>query len=108
VQLGKERAAAHGGTGLPSGQVEVERTVRDLHSIIGDEVFLVAAGALRNVFQHWHRTQVGVELWYDAREFRLRVRHDGRGIDPQILAGGGRASPKSAIARGVRAAPATT
>ena len=49
-----------------------------------------AAEALRNVFQHSRATQVEVELCYDAREFRLRVRDDGQGIDPQILAGGGR------------------
>ena len=50
----------------------------------------MAMEALRNVFQHSLATQVEVELCYDAREFRLRVRDDGQGIDPQILAGGGR------------------
>jgi signal transduction histidine kinase len=50
----------------------------------------VTEPATDNVFQHSRATQVEVELCYDAREFRLRVRDDGQGIDPQILAGGGR------------------
>jgi ligand-binding sensor domain-containing protein/signal transduction histidine kinase len=90
VRLGTELAAAHSGTAAPSVQVEVEGTVCDLHPIIRDEVFRVAAEALHNVFQHSHATQVEVELWYDPREFRLRVRDDGQGIDPQILTVGGR------------------
>jgi signal transduction histidine kinase len=31
-----------------------------------------------------------VELRYDGRQFRLRVRDNGQGVDPQILAAGGR------------------
>jgi len=31
-----------------------------------------------------------VEITYDPRQFRLRVRDDGRGIDPGILEDGGR------------------
>jgi signal transduction histidine kinase/ligand-binding sensor domain-containing protein len=90
VGLGKDLAAAHGGSDTPSVRVAVEGTVRDLHPIVRDEVFRVTAEALRNVFQHSRAVQVEVELCYDAREFRLRVRDDGQGIDPQILAGGGR------------------
>ena len=78
VRLGKELAAAHSGVDAPSVQVAVEGTVRDLHPIVRDEVFRVGAEALRNVFQHSHATQVEVELCYDVREFRLRVRDDGR------------------------------
>ena len=32
-----------------------------------------------------------MEIIYDSREFRLRIRDDGRGIDPAILETGGRA-----------------
>jgi len=31
-----------------------------------------------------------VEIIYDSREFRLRFRDDGRGIDPEVLEKGGR------------------
>ena len=33
---------------------------------------------------------VEVEILYETRQFRLRVRDDGRGIHPEILAKGGR------------------
>ena len=32
-----------------------------------------------------------MEIRYDSRELRLRVRDDGRGIDAKVLDGGGRA-----------------
>jgi signal transduction histidine kinase len=61
-----------------------------LHPIVRDEVFRIAAEALRNAYQHSHGEQVEVELRYDPRQFRLRVRDDGQGIDPLLLASGGR------------------
>ena len=97
VRLGNElvdraagRAAATDGNGPMTVKVEVEGTVRDLHPIIRDEVFRVAAEALRNAVQHSQGTRVEVELWYESREFRLRVRDDGQGIDPPLLGVGGR------------------
>ena len=31
-----------------------------------------------------------MEITYESREFRLRIRDDGRGIDPEVLEKGGR------------------
>ena len=31
-----------------------------------------------------------MDLHYDSRELRLRIRDDGKGIDPQVLGAGGR------------------
>jgi signal transduction histidine kinase len=53
-------------------------------------VYRIAKEALRNAFQHSYGTQIEVELRYHGRQFRLRVRDDGQGVDPQILASGGR------------------
>jgi signal transduction histidine kinase len=64
---------------------------RRLHPIIRDEIYRIAAEALRNALQHSQATQIEVELSYDVREFRLQVRDDGEGIDPQLLASEGRA-----------------
>ena len=36
------------------------------------------------------RRKIEVELWYDERQFRMRVRDDGKGIDPKFLDEGGR------------------
>jgi signal transduction histidine kinase len=64
---------------------------RNLHPILRDEVYRIASEALRNAFRHAQARQIEVELRYDDREFRLRVRDDGKGIDPKVLGGDGRA-----------------
>ena len=69
----------------------MEGTPRDLAPLVGDEVYRIAVEALRNAFRHANATRVEVEVHYDRREFRLRVRDDGKGIDPKVLAGGGAA-----------------
>jgi len=74
----------------PTFRVAVEGESRDLHPIIRDEIYKIAAEALRNVFRHAQAQQVEVEIRYDKEQFRLRVRDDGRGVDPKVLADDGR------------------
>jgi signal transduction histidine kinase len=71
-------------------RVEVLGTPRALHPIVRDEVFRIAGEALRNSFGHAAARQIEVELRYDDRQLRLRVRDDGKGIDPEVLRGDGR------------------
>ncbi len=66
-------------------RVEVQGTPRALHPIVRDEVFRIAGEALRNAFRHAAAKQVEVELRYDVRELQVRVRDDGKGIDPAVL-----------------------
>jgi signal transduction histidine kinase len=73
----------------PTFRVALEGQPRDLHPIVRDEVYKIAAEALRNAFRHAYAGQVEVEIRYDDQEFRLHVRDDGRGIDPVVLAGHG-------------------
>jgi signal transduction histidine kinase len=68
----------------------VEGARSRLHPIVRDEVYRIAREALRNAFQHSQGTQIEVELRYHAGQFRLRIRDDGRGVDPEILDSGGR------------------
>jgi signal transduction histidine kinase/ligand-binding sensor domain-containing protein len=77
---------ADGSSLRPSFHVTVEGETRELHPILRDDIYKIAAEALRNAFQHAHAGQVEVEIRYDNEEFRLRVRDDGRGIDPAVLA----------------------
>jgi signal transduction histidine kinase/ligand-binding sensor domain-containing protein len=70
--------------------MEVQGTPRALHPIVRDEVFRIAGEALRNAFRHADATQVEVELRYDVRDLRVRVRDDGKGIDPEVLRAEGR------------------
>src|SRR5262249_14273361 len=63
---------------------------RDLHPMVLEETYLIGREAIANAFAHSQAQQIKVEMIYDHRHFRLRVRDDGRGIDKTILDGGGR------------------
>jgi len=86
-----EGLAADPENGRPAAfRVSVEGEPRDLHPILRDEIYRIAAEALRNAFRHAQARQVEVEIRYDDEQFRLRVRDDGKGIDPAVLSGQGR------------------
>lgn len=70
----------------PNFRVAVEGESRNLHPILRDETYKIAAEALRNSFNHAQANQVEVEIRYDSEQFRLRVRDDGKGIAPAVLA----------------------
>ena len=71
-------------------RTSVEGSPRDLHPIVSDDVHRIAREALRNAFRHSHANHIEAEVTYGAREFRVRIRDDGKGIDPKHL-GAGRA-----------------
>ena len=82
--LGEELAADSSGH-RPAFRVAVEGQSRDLHPLLRDEVYKIAAEALRNASLHANAKQVEVEIRYDNERFRLRVRDDGKGIDAAVL-----------------------
>jgi signal transduction histidine kinase len=86
--LAEELTAEGGGDELL--RVEVQGTPRSLHPILRDEVFRITAEALRNALRHAQAKQIEVELRYDERYLRLRVRDNGKGIDAAVLGRGGR------------------
>lgn len=88
--LGEELAAVASSATSVGLQVGVEGTPRTLHPIVRDEVYRIASEALRNAFQHAEAKQIEVELRYDKRRFQLRIRDDGKGIDPNFLTAEGR------------------
>ena len=88
--LGDELAAEAPDPAAVSVRIEVQGASRALHPIVRDEIFRIADEALRNAFRHANAKQIEVEIRYDVREFRLRVRDDGAGIDPAVLEAGGR------------------
>ena len=69
----------------------VEGHFRDLHPLVLEECYCIGREAIINALTHSQGQHVEAEITYDARQFRLRVRDDGRGIDPHILTAGGRA-----------------
>jgi signal transduction histidine kinase len=58
---------------------------RELHPIVRDEIYRMAREALRNAFNHARAHHIEVEITYDDRLLRLRIRDDGGGIPPEIL-----------------------
>jgi signal transduction histidine kinase len=88
--IGEELAAAENNQTFTPFQVLVEGPPRNLHPILRDEVYRLAAEALRNAFRHAAARAVEVEIRYDEKYFRLRVRDDGKGIRPDVLGGDGR------------------
>ncbi len=76
--------AREGGQAMPA-QVNVQGTPRALHPLVHGEALSVAGEALRNAFRHAEAKRIEVEIRYDTRQLRVRVRDDGRGIDPEVL-----------------------
>ena len=68
----------------------VEGHVRELHPLVLEECYCIGREAIINALTHSEGQHVEAEITYDPRQFRLRVRDDGRGIDPKILDAGGR------------------
>jgi len=80
-----------GREGGPTFKSVVEGRARELNPVVLEEAFSVGREAVLNALAHSGGRHVEVEITYDPRQFRLRVRDDGRGIAPQILEQGGRA-----------------
>jgi len=88
--LAEELATEHSGQNAPNFRVIVEGTPRNLVPLVRDEAYRIAGEALRNAFRHAQAELIEVEILYDKRQLRLRVRDNGKGIDPKVLAEGGR------------------
>jgi signal transduction histidine kinase len=86
--MGKELAAGETNTSAASFALQVEGQTRDVHAIVRDEICRVAFEAMRNAFRHAQAGRIEVDLWYDDRQLRLRVRDNGKGIDQKILEDG--------------------
>jgi signal transduction histidine kinase len=88
--IGEELVSAESNRPAPKFEVFVEGTSRNLHPILRDEVYRLATEALRNAFKHAEAQTVEVEIHYDEKNFRLRIRDNGKGIDSELLGGDGR------------------
>jgi signal transduction histidine kinase len=88
--VGEEFVSSQVGQNAPDFRIELEGTPRYLVPLLQDEVYRIACEALRNAFKHAHAGRVEVEIRYGQRQFRLRIRDDGRGIDAKVLGADGR------------------
>jgi signal transduction histidine kinase len=90
-QMGEDFAASHQRPRVPAFRVQVEGTLRLVVPAVRDEVARIVREALRNAFKHADARAVEVEIRYDRKQLRVRVRDDGRGISADVVKGGGRA-----------------
>ena len=72
-------------------QVIMEGQPRTLSPLLQDEIYRIAREVLRNAFQHACASRIEAAIHYDPDLFRLRIRDDGKGIDPAVLQEGARA-----------------
>ncbi len=69
----------------PGFRVIVEGEPQKLTQELQDEVYRIAREVLRNAFQHAGAGQIEAEIRFDKNQLRLRIRDDGKGIDPEVL-----------------------
>jgi signal transduction histidine kinase/ligand-binding sensor domain-containing protein len=86
AKLADDNADGH----RPEFRVLVEGQSRDLPPILRDDIYRVVSEALRNAFKHAHARRIEVEIHYDQLHLRLRVRDNGKGVDPKVLEARGR------------------
>ena len=88
--VGEELAASESSPPRAHFTVQVEGTARDLHPILRDEIYRITGEGIRNAFRHADAQRIEVEIHYDERQLRVRMRDDGKGIDPKLLGDDGR------------------
>ena len=66
----------------------VEGAPRALRPAVRDEVYQIAREALANAFRHSGASTVETVLEYSANRFRMAVRDNGGGMDPDVLQSG--------------------
>lgn len=66
----------------------VEGTPRALRPVVRDEVYWISREALANAFRHSGASSIEVVLEYSEDQFRLAIRDNGCGMDPDIARSG--------------------
>jgi signal transduction histidine kinase len=89
--VGQELAGAHPANGnIPNFRVIVEGKPQRLSATLQEDIYRVGREMIRNAFHHAMASHIEVEIRYDEHQLRLRVRDDGRGIDPKVVAASSR------------------
>jgi signal transduction histidine kinase len=88
--LGTELGAGIEPLSKPQYRVVVEGRPRELTAVVRDEAYRIAREAVRNAYQHAKARQIETEVTFTDADLTIRVRDDGIGVEPQILAHGQR------------------
>ncbi|HEV3060875.1 MAG TPA: two-component regulator propeller domain-containing protein [Vicinamibacterales bacterium] len=70
--------------------VFVEGDAREVNALVRDEAYWIAHEAMVNAFHHGQARHIEVEIAFNARQLRVRVRDDGCGVDSRVLEAGGK------------------
>ncbi len=89
--LGRELSVSDAGAPSPDLNVVEEGASRPLDPVVRDEIYRIVREALRNAFSHAQAKNIEAEIAYGEKLLRVRIRDDGAGIDPHVLASGDRA-----------------
>jgi ligand-binding sensor domain-containing protein/signal transduction histidine kinase len=74
----------------PDYGVVIEGRPRELSAVVGDEAYRIVREAVYNAYLHAKARRVEIEVTFGHADLKIRVRDDGIGVAPQILAGGQR------------------
>jgi ligand-binding sensor domain-containing protein/signal transduction histidine kinase len=89
--LGEELTINDPSEKSPTLKVVVEGAPQPLDPMIRDEMYRILREALRNAFIHAQAQHIEAEIGYGDKLLRIRIRDDGKGIDPKVLDHGERA-----------------
>lgn len=74
----------------PEYSVVLEGRPRDLSVVVRDEAYRVVREAVCNAYQHAEARHIEIEVTFGSADLTIRVRDDGIGVPPEILARGQR------------------
>jgi signal transduction histidine kinase len=84
TSLGEELVARDGDKDPVQFRVVIEGSAQTLHPNVHIEIVRIAREGLRNAFGHSQARRIETEIAYSNNLFRLRIRDDGKGIDPGV------------------------
>jgi signal transduction histidine kinase/ligand-binding sensor domain-containing protein len=88
--LGTEIGAGMDPASRPEYRVVVEGRPRELTAVVHDEAYRIAREAVCNAYQHAKAGHIETQVTFGDADLTIRVRDDGIGVDPHILACGQR------------------
>src|SRR6266852_8025832 len=84
-EMSREMASQDPTSNPPRFNVVVEGPPQDLYPILRDDVYAIAREAVRNAFRHAQARNIEADITYSGSSFQLRIRDDGKGMDPGIV-----------------------
>jgi signal transduction histidine kinase len=90
MSTSRELADANGSEHQPVFDLIEEGERWTLSPTVSNDICRIALELMRNAYQHAHARRIEAEIRYGRSMFRLRIRDDGKGIEPKVLKEGGK------------------